>query len=143
MSDEELQALFGGGMDDGFEGDGAQQGLPVPAIIGIVVAALAAVTLVVVAVRRGSKKRKASQSWEDDDDWGDWGATVPPLNEHVPVIPRGQDTIVRTSGASQHHVPGELNQAGGSQPDTVQPGTTGTASTRANDPNGASSHMRP
>ena len=143
MSDEELQALFGGGMDDGFEGDGAQQGLPVPAIIGIVVAALAAVTLVVVAVRRGSKKRKASQSWEDDDDWGDWGTTVPPLNEHVPVIPRGQDTIVRGNGTGQSRVPGELNQASGSQPGAMQPGTTGTASTRANDPNGASSHMRP
>ena len=148
MSDEELQALFGGGMDDDFEGDGAQQGLPVPAIIGIVVAALAAVTLVVVAVRRGSKKRKANQSWEDDDDWGDWGTTVPPLNEHVPVIPRGQDTIVRGNGASQPHVPGELNQTSGSQPGTgqpgtVQPGTTGNASTRANDPSGASSHMRP
>lgn len=148
MSDEELQALFGGGMDDGFEADGAQQGLPVPAIIGIVVAALAAVTLVVVAVRRGSKKRKANQSWEDDDDWGDWGTTVPPLNEHVPVIPRGQDTIVRGNGASQPHVPGELNQTSGSQPGTgqpgtVQPGTTGNASTRANDPSGASSHMRP
>lgn len=148
MSDEELQALFGGGMDDDFEGDGAQQGLPVPAIIGIVVAALAAVTLVVVAVRRGSKKRKANQSWEDDDDWGDWGTTVPPLNEHVPVIPRGQDTIVRGNGASQPHVPGELNQTSGSQPGTgqpgtVQPGKTGNASTRANDPSGASSHMRP
>ena len=143
MSDEELQALFGGGMDDGFEGDGAQQGLPVPAIIGIVAAALAAATLVVVAVRRGSKKRKASQSWEDDDDWGDWGTTVPPLNEHVPVIPRGQDTIVRGNGTGQSRVPGELSQASGSQPGTVQPGTTGTASTRANDPNGASSHMRP
>ena len=148
MSDEELQALFGGGMDDGFEGDGAQQGLPVPAIIGIVVAALAAVTLVVVAVRRGSKKRKANQSWEDDDDWGDWGTTVPPLNEHVPVIPRGKDTIVRGNGASQPHVPGELNQTSGSQPGTgqpgtAQPGTTGNASTRANDPSGASSHMRP
>lgn len=148
MSDEELHALFGGGMDDGFEADGAQQGLPVPAIIGIVVAALAAVTLVVVAVRRGSKKRKANQSWEDDDDWGDWGTTVPPLNEHVPVIPRGQDTIVRGNGASQPHVPGELNQTSGSQPGTgqpgtVQPGTTGNASTRANDPSGASSHMRP
>ena len=143
MSDEELQALFGGGMDDGFEGDGAQQGLPVPAIIGIVVAALAAVTLVVVAVRRGSKKRKASQGWEDDDDWGDWGTAVPPLNEHVPVIPRGQDTIVRGNGTGQSRVPGELSQAGGSQPGTVQPGTTDTASTRANDPNGVSSHMRP
>ena len=143
MSDEELQALFGGGMDDGFEGDGAQQGLPVPAIIGIVVAALAAVTLVIVAVRRGSKKRKASQSWEDDDDCGDWGTTVPPLNEHVPVIPRGQDTIVRGNGASQPHVPGELNQTSGSQPGTVQPGTTGNASTRANDPSGVPSHMRP
>ena len=148
MSDEELHALFGGGMDDGFEADGAQQGLPVPAIIGIVVAALAAVTLVVVAVRRGSKKRKANQSWEDDDDWGDWGTTVPPLTEHVPVIPRGQDTIVRGNGASQPHVPGELNQTSGSQPGTgqpgtVQPGTTGNASTRANDPSGASSHMRP
>ena len=148
MSDEELHALFGGGMDDGFEADGAQQGLPVPAIIGLVVAALAAVTLVVVAVRRGSKKRKANQSWEDDDDWGDWGTTVPPLNEHVPVIPRGQDTIVRGNGASQPHVPGELNQTSGSQPGTgqpgtVQPGTTGNASTRANDPSGASSHMRP
>ena len=143
MSDEELQALFGGGMDDGFEEDGAQQGLPVPAIIGIVVAALAAVTLVVVAVRRGSKKRKASQSWEDDDDWGDWGTTVPPLNEHVPVIPRGQDTIARGNGTGQSRVPGELNQASGSQPGTVQPGTTGAAPTRANDPNGAPSHMRP
>ena len=148
MSDEELQALFGGGMDDGFEGDGSQQGLPVPVIIGIVVAALAAVTLVVVAVHRGSKKRKASQSWEDDDDWGDWGTTVPPLNEHVPVIPRGQDTIVRGNGTGQSRVPGELNQAGGNQPGTVQPGTvqpgtTSTASTRANDPSGASSHMRP
>ena len=144
---------FGGGMDDGFEGDDAQQGLPVPAIICIVVAALAAVTLVVVAVRRGAKKRKANQSWEDDDDWGDWGTTVPPLNEHVPVIPRGQNTIVRGNGASQPHVPGELNQTSGSQPGTgqpgtvqpgtVQPGTTGNASIRANDPSGASSHMRP
>ena len=140
-------------MDDGFEGDDAQQGLPVPAIICIVVAALAAVTLVVVAVRRGAKKRKANQSWEDDDDWGDWGTTVPPLNEHVPVIPRGQDTIMRGNGASRPHVPGELNQTNGSQPGTgqpgtgqpgtVQPGTTDNASTRANDPSGASSHMRP
>ncbi len=141
MSDEELQALFGGGMDDGFEGDGAQQGLPVPAIIGIAIAALAAVTLIVVAVRRGAKKRKASQRWDDDDDWGDWGMTVPPLNEHVPVIPRGQDTIVR--GVGQSRVPGELGQADGSQSHVQGTGAPSTNSSSGNDPSGAPSHMRP
>ena len=55
---------------------------------------------------------------------------------------------MRGNGASQPHVPGELNQTSGSQPGTgqpgtVQPGTTDNASIRANDPSGASSHMRP
>ena len=132
MSDEELAALFGD-MGDDTDGSSDQQGLPVPAIIGIAAGCVAVIVFIVVAVRRGAKKRRATQDWDDGDDWGDYGMAVPPLNEHVPVIGRGQDTIVRRSSETAH-IPGELKDEQG------RSGADGTKSHAQVDPQQTAPH---
>ena len=74
-------------MDDGDQGaEQTQEGLPLPAIVGIAVGAFLVLVGIVAGVRRHAKKARKAAAAAADDDWEGYGTHVIPLDQ-MPQAP--------------------------------------------------------
>ena len=74
-------------MDDEDQGaEQTQEGLPLPAIVGIAVGAFLVLVGIVAGVRRHAKKARKAAAAAADDDWEGYGTHVIPLDQ-MPQVP--------------------------------------------------------
>ncbi len=89
--------------DEESMGDEAQEGLPLPAIVGIAVGAFLVLVGIVAGVRKHAKKARKAAAAAADDDWEGYGTHVIPLDQmpQAPIAGAGEGMPATASQAPQ------------------------------------------